>query len=416
MDISALRERRDSAMTVSELNLFIKNMFDSNRLLSSIYVRGEISNFVNHRSGHLYFSLKDEEGQIRSVMFRSSAARLKFVPENGMRVTVYGSITVFPRDGSYQIYVTSMQPDGIGALYLAYEQLKKRLGEEGLFDDVHKKIIPEFPSKIGVVTSPTGAAIRDIINVLGRRYPLATVYIYPALVQGDGAEQSLINGIDYFDKSSLVDTIIIGRGGGSIEDLWAFNSEMLARRIFECRIPVISAVGHETDFTICDFVSDMRAPTPSAAAELSAPDVRELTMRVAALSDRADRSLIRLTEKMRERLNALISRRSITHPHEWIESMREKTDAYLSRLNTAFVSVIDSHKQSLAAMLGKLDVLNPLSVLQRGYSVVEKDGKVVGSVEHVKENDTINIRLRDGYVSVTARKINTLDKETGDEG
>ena len=232
MDISLLRERNDAVMTVSDLNNFIKNMFDSNRLLSSIHVKGEISNFTNHRSGHLYFSLKDDGAQIKAVMFRSSAARLKFMPENGMKVTVFGSISVFPRDGVYQMYVTSMQPDGIGALYLAYEQLKAKLESEGLFSEDNKKPIPQFPERIGVITSPTGAAVRDVINVIGRRYPLATIYLYPALVQGEGAARTLIDGIDYFDKSRLVDTVIIGRGGGSIEDLWEFNNEMLARRIY----------------------------------------------------------------------------------------------------------------------------------------------------------------------------------------
>ena len=246
MDISSLRERSGSGpMTVTELNSFIKNMFDGNRLLQGVSVTGEISNFTAHKSGHLYFSVKDTEGQIRAVMFRSAAAGLKFIPENGMKVILRGSVSVFVRDGSYQLYVTSMQPDGVGALYLAYEQMKERLGSEGLFDDIHKKPIPRYPERIGVITSPTGAAVRDIINVLGRRYPLATVYLYPAIVQGDSAEATLVKGIDFFDKSHLVDTVIIGRGGGSIEDLWAFNSEKLARRIFAADVPIISAVGHE---------------------------------------------------------------------------------------------------------------------------------------------------------------------------
>lgn len=309
MDISSLRERIDTVMTVSELNNLIKNMFDANRLLNSIYVRGEISNFVNHKSGHFYFSLKDEGGQIKAVMFRSSAIRMKFIPENGMKVTVFGSISVFPRDGVYQMYVNSMQPDGVGALFLAYEQLKAKLESEGLFSDSNKKSIPKFPKTVGVITSPTGAAIRDIINVLGRRYPLATVYIYPSLVQGEGAADTLFAGIDYFDKSNLADVIIIGRGGGSIEDLWEFNNERLARRIYDCSVPVISAVGHETDFTICDFVSDMRAPTPSAAAELAVPDIRELCMLVDVFSDRSDRALIRIAERSREKLNRLSENR-----------------------------------------------------------------------------------------------------------
>ena len=233
MDISALRDRTDTTMTVSELNSYIKMLFDSDRHLNSVCVKGEISNFVNHRTGHLYFSLKDEDGDIRAVMFRTSAMKLKFMPENGMKVTVFGSVTVYPKNGSYQIYVNSMQPDGVGALYVAYEQLKAKLSAEGLFDEENKKPIPRFPERIGVVTSPTGAAIRDIINVLGRRYPSACVYIYPALVQGDGAAGTLIDGIDYFDRSGLVDTVIIGRGGGSIEDLWAFNAPKPSHGTFQ---------------------------------------------------------------------------------------------------------------------------------------------------------------------------------------
>lgn len=415
MDISALRERRDTAFTVTELNLMIKNMFESNRLLSSIYVRGEISNFVNHRSGHLYFSLKDEDGQIRAVMFRSSAVKLKFIPENGMKVTVYGSITTFPRDGSYQIYVSSMQPDGIGALYLAYEQLKAKLEGEGLFDEAYKKPVPRYPERIGVVTSPTGAAVRDIINVLGRRYPLATIYLYPALVQGEGAEQSLIDGIDYFDKSALVDTVIIGRGGGSIEDLWAFNSEALARRIFECKIPVISAVGHETDFTICDFVSDMRAPTPSAAAELSAPDIRDLAMYLAGLSDRCERSLIRITERMRERLSALTSRRIITNPEDIIAQRREKAEILKSALNSAYNARAASLRYIFGEHVARLEALNPLSVLARGYSVVEKNGRAVYRVSDVSLGDTLSVRMSDGKVSVTVDATAPIEKENDDE-
>jgi exodeoxyribonuclease VII large subunit len=268
IDINSLRDRQNTDIfSVIELNNYIKNIFENNRTLTSVSIRGEISNFVNHRSGHLYFSLKDAEGQIRAVMFRARASTLKFMPESGMKVVVHGTVTVYPRDGSYQIYVSTMQPDGIGALYLAYEQLKNRLAEEGLFDEKYKKVIPFIPRRIGVITSPTGAAVRDIINVTGRRFPGADLYIYPALVQGEGAEASLIKALDYLDNSHLCDVIIIGRGGGSIEDLWAFNGESLARRIFAARTPIISAVGHETDFTICDFVADLRAPTPSAAAE-----------------------------------------------------------------------------------------------------------------------------------------------------
>ena len=404
MDISALRERSDSAMSVSELNNFIKSMFDSNRLLGSVHVRGEISNFTNHRSGHFYFSLKDESGQIKAVMFRSSAMRLKFIPENGMKVTVYGSITVFPRDGVYQLYATSMQPDGVGALYLAYEQMKARLEAEGLFSDLYKKDIPEYPERIGVITSPTGAAVRDIINVLGRRYPLATVYIYPALVQGEGAARTLIDGIDYFDKSKLVDTIIIGRGGGSIEDLWEFNNEGLARRIFECSIPVISAVGHETDFTICDFVADMRAPTPSAAAELAVPDIRELVMSVDALYDRVDRALTRTAERARERLARLQSSRVLSDFSGVIGLLTDKVEQLKRNATVAYGAYLADKRLAFLTNVGKLEALNPLSVMARGYSVAQKDDRTVASVSDVSIGDVITVRLSDGKISATVNE------------
>ncbi len=241
MDINSLRERVNGAISVSELNSYIKRMFESSRFLASVMVKGEISNFTYHRSGHLYFSLKDQDCNIKAVMFRSSAQRLKFMPETGMKVIVHGSVSVFERDGAYQLYITSMQPDGIGALYLAFEQLKNKLASEGLFSDEHKKAIPQFPTKIGVITSPTGAAVQDIINVAGRRFPLAKIFVYPALVQGEGSEESLLKALEYFEKSGLVDLIIIGRGGGSMEDLWSFNSESLARKIYAAKTPIISA-------------------------------------------------------------------------------------------------------------------------------------------------------------------------------
>lgn len=398
MDISALRDRADNVLTVSELNNFIKSMFDSNRLLNSVHVRGEISNFTNHRSGHYYFSLKDESGQIKAVMFRSSAMRLKFIPENGMKVTVFGSISVFQRDGVYQMYVSSMQPDGVGALYLAYEQMKAKLEAEGLFDGAYKKPLPSFPERVGVITSPTGAAVRDIINVIGRRYPLATVYVYPALVQGDGAAKTLIDGIDYFDKSKLVDTIIIGRGGGSIEDLWEFNSEALARRIFACSVPVISAVGHETDFTICDFVSDMRAPTPSAAAELAVPDVRELSVSVDAFADRSDRALMRAVERSRARLTRITDSRVMSDFTALTDSFATRVKELNKNATVAYESILAEKRLSFLTNVGKLDALSPLSVMSRGYSVAQKDGRTVSSVSDVEVGDVITVRVSDGSI------------------
>ncbi len=412
MDISFLRERQDTAMTVSELNMLIKGMFDSNRLLSSVYIKGEISNFVNHRSGHLYFTLKDDEGQISAVMFKSSAVRLKFVPENGMKVTVFGTVTVYPKGGTYQIYVNSMQPDGVGALYMAYEQLKSRLASEGIFDASHKKSIPQFPARIGVITSPTGAAVRDIINVIGRRCPGVHIYVYPALVQGDGAVDTLLEALDYFDTSKLVDTVIIGRGGGSIEDLWAFNSEALARRIYDCTVPIISAVGHETDFTICDFAADLRAPTPSAAAELCVPDVREIYMKLDSLVDRCDRSLQRLLERKKEILISFKERAEARTPSKIIIDLRERLSMISKNAEMAYSSKLHACRSGFEICCKKLEVLNPLSILLRGYSVVESKGKIVKTIKELNVGDELEIRIADGNLEVSVDKITSC---RGDE-
>lgn len=411
MDINSLRERGLGVLSVSELNGYIKTLFENNRTLSAVTVKGEISNFTNHRSGHLYFSLKDSEGQIRAVMFRSAAARLKFIPESGMRVIAHGSVTVYPRDGSYQLYVSTLQPDGIGALYLAYEQLKSRLSDEGLFDKEHKKTIPQMPRRIGVITSPTGAAVRDIINVTGRRYPLADIYLYPSLVQGDGAEDNLISALDYFDKTGLADVIIIGRGGGSIEDLWAFNGERLARKIYECRTPIISAVGHETDFTICDFVADLRAPTPSAAAELAVPDVRELLLRADSLLERAAVALVRSAERARERLSRYAERLS---PERVGSILAEKREAMLSLYDNARSALeknLDSARVRLAVNSEKLGVLSPLSVLARGYAIAELGSSPIMSAGDASIGDELTIRLADG--SITAEVLSTETKYKG---
>lgn len=408
MDISMLRERSSAPLSVSELNNYIKNTFDSDRLLSAVSVRGEISNFVNHRSGHLYFSLKDDDGQIRAVMFRSRAIGLKFMPENGMKVSVHGSVTVYPRDGSYQIYVNSMQPDGIGALYLAYEQLKARLADEGLFDEEHKTPIPRMPRKIGVITATSGAAIRDILNVTKRRFPLSDIYIYPALVQGEGAEADLVAGVDYFDTSGLVDVVIIGRGGGSIEDLWAFNSERLARRIYAASVPIISAVGHETDFTICDFVSDMRAPTPSAAAELAVPDKTELLRYIDYCSERLDTALIRKLERSREQLESLVSRYRAVSGEAAFEEKKEKIAALKKELTAYIQRIMEKHTAGLSLLSGKLDAMSPLSVLSRGYGIVTHSGKRASSVDGIDIGENISVQLFDGRLDAV---IESVEKE-----
>ncbi len=408
MDINSLREREIRAFSVSELNGYIKNLFESNRTLTAVTVKGEISNFTNHRSGHLYFSLKDSEGQIRAVMFKSSAARLKFIPESGMKVVAHGSVSVYARDGSYQLYVSSLQPDGIGALYLAYEQLKERLAEEGIFDEEYKRPIPLLPERIGIITSPTGAAVRDIINVTGRRYPLADLYLYPSLVQGDGAEENLISALDYFNRTKLVDVIIIGRGGGSIEDLWAFNGERLARKIFECEIPVISAVGHETDFTICDFVSDLRAPTPSAAAELAVPDVRELILRADSFLERAEAALLRSVERARDRFDRYSEKVSIDAALSMLFEKRETVDLIYENAKRALKLCFDGKNNSFALAAKKLEVLSPLAVLSRGYTISEKDSKPLSSVGSVLPGDVLDVRFVDG---VAMTRVIDIEKQ-----
>lgn len=406
MDISFLRERNSGVtFSVSDLNGYIKRIFESDRTLTAVSVKGEISNFVYHRSGHLYFSLKDEDSQIRAVMFKSSAQKLKFMPENGMKVILFGSVSVYQKDGSYQLYVSSMEPDGIGALYLAYEKLKEKLSAEGIFSSEYKKEIPVLPERIGVITSPTGAAVRDIINVTGRRYPLAKIYLYPSLVQGDGAEENLIKAIDYFEDSGLVDVIIIGRGGGSIEDLWAFNGEKLARRIFSASTPIISAVGHETDFTICDFVADLRAPTPSAAAEIAVPDTKELLLRLDTAYDRINGALIYTTERKKDKLAKLSESAVYKHPELLFEPHSASLDAIRRELLRLMELKSIDIKTGFKLVIEKINALNPLSVLARGYGILEKEGKIINCVDSLSVGDKITVKLADGDASASVSEI-----------
>lgn len=405
MDINTLRERKVNAISVTELNAYVKGIVESSTFLSSITVKGEVSNFTSHRSGHLYFSLKDEESQIKAVMFRSYASKLNFSPESGMKVIVHGAVSVYQRDGAYQIYVTSIQPDGIGALYLAYEQLKSQLESEGLFDKSHKKLVPWAPEKIGVITSPSGAAVRDIMNVLGRRFPIAKIYLYPALVQGDGAENDLCNGVDYFSRSNLVDVVIIGRGGGSIEDLWAFNSEKLARKIFHSNVPIVSAVGHETDFTICDFVSDMRAPTPSAAAELVVPDMCELVVRIDLCLDRCIAAITRKFDLDEEKLAILKSRLFDGGIEKTTNACEAAVAQLLSRLLRAIDLTINEKERKLSIMSEKLTVMNPLSLLKRGYSVIKKADGVIANIENTHTGDLIEAVINGGKIKADVISI-----------
>ena len=407
MDISFLRERENkNTLTVTELNAYIKNTLDSNKILSAVSVTGEISNLKDHGSGHLYFSLKDSDAQIKAVMFRFQRGKLKFIPEDGMRVTVFGSVSVYSQTGTVQIYVNSMEPDGIGALYLAYEQLKERLSKEGLFDDSHKKLLPLYPRRIGVITSPSGAAVRDIINVTNRRYPIADIYIYPALVQGESAVPSLLCALDYFESAALVDIVIIGRGGGSIEDLWAFNSEQLARKIYDFKIPIVSAVGHETDFTICDFVSDMRAPTPSAAAEIVVPDSRELLIRLTNIESRLGSALIRFVDGKRERLEVLKESEIFVNPSVLFEYKREAISDLYDDAGRSLSDLLSKLRVDLALLSGKSEAMSPLSVLKRGYSVCENsNGKIVNAID-LNVGDNVKIILSDGVASALVTSVN----------
>ena len=393
-------------LSVTQLNEYIKMLLDGNKLLSNVLVKGEISNFTNHRTGHFYFSLKDESGLIRAVMFRTYASALPFVPEDGMRVTVHGRVSSFVRDGQYQLYVDDIQPDGVGSLYVAFEQLKRKLEAEGLFDKDKKLPIPRLPRRIGVVTSPTGAAIRDMINVLGRRFPYAKVILYPALVQGSGAPQTIIEGINYFNETRSADVLIVGRGGGSIEDLWAFNDEKLARCVFASRIPIISAVGHETDFTICDFVASLRAPTPSAAAELAVPDTEDIKRRLENVNTRNRNTIQNNLSRTRQRLESIMKTGILSSPERLLDERRMNVLYNSERLQRRAADMLSVEKIRFAGAAEKLSALNPLGIISRGYSAVTNDsGEVIRSVSEVSEGDRINVRFSDGYATADVIKI-----------
>ena len=381
-------------LSVSQVNIYIKNVLDNDLLLSDVTVKGEISNYKLHSSGHIYMSLKDETGVMRAVMFRGAASKLRFRPENGMKVIARGRVTVYERDGQYQLYINSMEQEGVGDLHVAFEELKKKLMEEGLFDSSKKKPLPKYPKKVGVVTAPTGAAIRDIINVITRRFPKCEIVIYPSLVQGPGAAANVAEGIRYFNETGEVDTIIAGRGGGSIEDLWAFNEEIVARAVFDSKIPIISAVGHETDFTICDFVADLRAPTPSAAAELAVPDYTELLAKLTTYRTRIINSVLGLIKTKR----ALISRLSVSTPKRVIDEHRQKIDFLFTKMEKAVMLSTSKKREQFSKACAKLDAMSPLSVLSRGYSVAEADGKMIKSASSLNSGDDFTLRFTDGNV------------------
>ena len=399
-------------LTVTQLNEYIKGKIDADKTLSSLWIKGEISNFVHHKSGHLYFTLKDEGSLVRALMFSYAAAKLPFKPENGMKVIMHGRVASYVRDGIYNFYADVMEPDGVGALYIAYEQLKKRLEAEGLFRPEHKKPLPKTPTRIGVITSPTGAAVRDIINVISRRFPYAKIIIYPALVQGDGAPLQLIAGVRHFNETNSADVIILGRGGGSIEDLWAFNNEELARAIFASAIPIISAVGHETDFTICDFVADKRAPTPSAAAEIAVPETAELQRKISNIIGKTAMLLTMSLNDKRKSLNALADSKVLRNPLHILDEKKTRLIFGTEKLENAIKAYTNQKKSVFEKNASKLEALNPLSVLLRGFSAVfVEEGKLVKSVHDVSVGDLLTLRTADGSIRATVDDLHYQDTE-----
>ena len=384
------------AISVSDLNLYIKEKIAGDEALSAVVVKGEISNFKNHYSGHLYFTLKDDKSLIKCIMFKSYAERLGFMPKDGMKVMVFGSVSVFERDGIYQIYVKAMKEDGKGDLYEAYEKLKADLEKEGLFDEFHKKKIPLKPNIIGVLTSQTGSVIKDIINVSTRRNPNTYIRLFPVPVQGPGAAEEIARGIKLMNEKELADVLIIGRGGGSLEDLWPFNEEVLARAIFDSKIPIISAVGHETDFTIADFVADLRAPTPSAAAELANPDIFELKDKISLYKQRSRLALKKKLELMRLRFDKIKSSQMFKDPYRKINEYSQVLDNYIKSLEVSVKNTHNMVKSKFTEKVAKLDALSPLKTLSRGYSITQKDGKIIKSKIELKKDDKIEIKFYDG--------------------
>ena len=392
--------------SVNDLNTYVKQVLDNDENLKYIFVTGEISNFKAHYSGHLYLTLKDEKAAVKAVMFAGNASKLRFMPENGMKILAFGTVSLFPRDGSYQLYISDMQPDGIGALSIAFEQLKAKLEKEGLFSPLHKKPIPRFPRRVGVVTSETGAAVQDIFNVLSRRFPSAEVVLRPAKVQGEGSAIDIAKAIKEFNELDAADVLIVGRGGGSIEDLWAFNEEIVARAVFESRIPVISAVGHETDYTICDFVADLRAPTPSAAAELAVPDKMEMKGELLSLKQLLFNSVKGTINNERANIRAIEQKEVLRNPIVRINENRKDLVYISERIENLTANAVNLNKNKLGTLAEKLNALSPLGVVARGYSLVENKGKIVKSVADVSIEDEISMKLSDGSVIAKVLRIN----------
>ena len=422
---------QDKYLTVSAINRYLKHKLDTDGNLFNVFLKGEISNLKMHSTGHIYFSIKDDSSKINAIMFSSNAKKLTFLPQDGDKVLLSGRISVYEASGSYQIYVNEMEKDGVGNLYLAYEKLKKDLAKEGLFDKRHKKSIPKYPSKIGVITAKEGAAVRDIISTIKRRYPICDVILFPSLVQGDNAYKSIISSIDKAEMFDL-DVLIIGRGGGSIEDLWPFNEEELARRIFKCKIPTISAVGHEIDYTIADFVADLRAPTPTGAAEMAVPNLPDLVNYIKNLNVRLNEAINAKINYQKLYLDSIKNSFVIKNPMIMFESKSQKLDLLLEKINKVMInnlnvakhrfeliknnhvlnnpSILYRDKQTyLENIINKLELLNPLNSLKRGFSITYKDNKLVKDIDSVDIKDNIDIKVANGIISATIiekRKVN----------
>lgn len=414
-------------ITVGQLNNYLKRKFEADQHLEHVYLKGEISNCKLHSRGHLYFSLKDETSVIGAIMFAGNVSTLKFEPKEGTKVFAEGKVTVYEASGKYQIVVTKMEPDGIGALYIAYEKLKKDLEKEGLFNKDRKRAIPKYPKKIGIVTAPTGAAIRDILSTIKRRYPICETILFPALVQGETAKESIVKCINEAQNYDI-DVLIVGRGGGSIEDLWAFNEEIVARAIYASKVPVISAVGHEVDFTIADFVADLRAPTPTGAAEMAVPNINDVFKNIDNYKIRMNTQIVGKVKLFEKRLDALKNSYILKNPMSIYEIQEQKLSSFIDKLNISLKNKLDTSKLSFNRIknnyilnnplellnnfnkkhelyINKLDLLNPLNILRKGYSVVTLNNKSVTSFKEVKTNDEINIRLSEGFIKASVREV-----------
>ena len=392
-------------LTVGAINRYIKYKLDNDEALQTVFVKGEISNFKAHSSGHLYFSIKDESGKINAIMFSSSAKKLNFIPADGVKVLIIGRISVYEATGGYQIYVSDMQEDGMGNLYIAFEKLKKQLQSEGLFDETHKKKIPKYPSKIGVITANTGAAIKDILSTIKRRYKIAEVILFPSLVQGENAASDIVRNIKLASNYDL-DVLIVGRGGGSIEDLWPFNEEIVARAIYECPIPIISAVGHEVDYTIADFVADLRAPTPTGAAEMAVPNMSDLVSHITQMKIRLNENIIKKINIEKLRLDSFKNSYILKNPLIIYENKKQKLDMINEKINNIINLKIENNKNSLINLIDKLELVNPLNILKRGFSLTTKDDKIIKSVKNVNKSDILDIRLNDGVIKVKVEEVN----------